>query len=344
MEDHVLVLGCGSMGRRRVRDLQELGIDDILVYDARPSRSAAVAAELGVRALKSPSEGYEAGPKAVLVCTPTSLHLPLAAEAIRSGCDVLVEKPLSRDLDGVDDLLGDAERGGRVLMVGYSLRFHPCVRRARDWLEEGKIGHVVSARLHVGSYLPARHPWEDYRTGYAAITELGGGVLLDAIHEIDLALWLFGSPEHAYAVIGRYSRLEIDTEDVVELLLSYRDRRILSVHLDYVQRPHRRWFELTGEEGSIVCDLVARTVKVFDASSDAWHTFEAPDDAEQDYLREIKHFLDCLSGQERPPVDGATARQSLALAVAARVSADRGERVLLAPYLARPLPTVEEPR
>lgn len=242
--------------------------------------------------------------------------------------------PLSHSLDGVDGLLDLVRSRGLVLLVGYNQRFNPVLQQAKDWLDQGLIGHLASARLHVGEYLPRRHPWEDYRQGYGAHQDLGGGVILDSIHEIDYALWFFGLPERAYCVGGKFSSLEIDTEDMAEILLSYPHPQVVSIHLDYLQQPPQRWCELIGEVGMIKADLVAGTVSLYQGERREWRVVQAPSDPNEMYVQEMAHFLDCLEGHSRPIVDGATARRSLAVAVAAKKSAGERQPVDLAPYWA----------
>jgi predicted dehydrogenase len=326
-----LILGCGSIGRRHAANLRRLAVDEILVHDPDRGRMQALARDWGVTPCAHREEAYARVPAAALVCAPSSLHVALAREAMLHGCHVFVEKPIAHSLDGVDELIGLARDRERVLMVGYNLRFNACARRVECWLRSGRIGHVASARLHVGSYLPWRHPWEDYRQGYGARRELGGGVILDAVHEIDYALWFFGTPDRVYCVSGKFSSLEIDTEDVAELLLSYPDRKAVSIHLDYLQRPHQRWCELIGDEGVIRCDLVGRSVHLFDASRREWLVFEDESAPNDEYVREMERFVECVEGRSQAVVDGPAARRSLALALAAKRSAVDGQPVDLEP-------------
>ena len=327
----VLVIGVGSIGTRHIANLRTLGVKDITIWDTDPRRCQEGAERWGVRAGRSLEAAYAAKPDAVVVCVPTSLHLPLARGAIQRGCDVFVEKPLSHTLDGVEGLTALARELGRVLMVGYNLRFSPQALQVNRWLSEERVGRVVSARLHCGSYLPARHPWEDYRQGYGARQALGGGVILDAIHEIDYALWFFGLPEHVYCVSGRFSNLEIDTEDTAEILLTYAGGRVVSLHLDYLQRPHQRWCEVIGSGGWLRCDFVSGDVRLFEDGKQAPTVFNERHDPNEEYLREMEHFLACAARRALPPVDGVSARWSLEVALAAKRSAAEGRPIDIRP-------------
>lgn len=318
----ILVIGCGSIGRRHAQNLCELGVDDLVLYDADRDRSKSVARELQVRWVRTLDRGYEEKPNAALICAPTSLHLELATEALEHDCHLFIEKPISHSMAGVDEFLEEVEHKKRVLLVGYNFRFDPLLKTVREWVSEGRIGRAVGARFHFGSHLPSRHPWEDYRAGYGARKSLGGGVILDAIHELDLALWMFGQPETIYCAGGKYSDLEIDVEDVAEILLCYPDK-IVSIHLDSVQRAPERYCEIIGTRGQIQADFFARTLRYFDGETCAWQSGGVYCAIDEIYKREMRHFLDCLDGRTTPAVDGKTAAESLALAEDVRKSMER---------------------
>ncbi|MHB8754670.1 MAG: Gfo/Idh/MocA family protein [Candidatus Acidiferrales bacterium] len=315
----ILVIGCGSIGRRHARNLRWLGVADVVLYDANCELAACLADELGFTAVETLDRAYEEHPDAALICAPTSLHLKLALYSLRQGCHLFVEKPLSHSMEGVDEFLVEQRMREKLLMVGYNFRFDPLLQKVRRWVGEGRVGAVVSARFHFGSCLPFRHPWEDYRVGYGARASLGGGVILDASHELDLALWIFGQPETIYCAGGKYSDLEIDVEDVAEILLSYPDKTV-SIHLDYVQSPAERWCEFLGNRGQIRADLFARTLRHFNGGTRAWNAVNVNSTLDDTYKDEMKHFLDCLNGRAKPAVDGQIAAKSLALVENAKKS------------------------
>src|SRR5262249_49184521 len=107
-------------------------------------------------------------PLAVFICNPSSLHIQVAMQAAQAGCHLFIEKPLSHSLEGVDALLKAVEQRALVGMVGYQLRFHPCLQALRQQIRNGQIGSALSATVEVGEYLPNWHRYEDYRQMYAA--------------------------------------------------------------------------------------------------------------------------------------------------------------------------------
>lgn len=319
----IAVIGCGSIGQRHARNLRKLCAAELLLVDPLIERAASLSDELDAAFFDSTELALAEGPEIALICAPTSMHLAVASEALRSGCHLFIEKPLAECAEGVGSLIEAAEARGRVLLVGYNFRFDPVLNYVRAWLRDGSIGKIVSARFHFGSHLPSRHPWEDYRTGYGACRELGGGVILDAIHELDMACWLFGEPETVYCAGGTFSELEINVEDTAEIVMDYPDK-VVSVHLDFVGRPAERWCEIIGTEGRIQADFFAREARYFDAESGKWNEAENCGSIEETYELEMRHLLECVGSKTRPIVDGREALKSLRLAEKAKESLHTG--------------------
>ncbi len=324
-----LVVGCGSIGQRHIRNLAELRVGKILVYDVRPDRMAHVTRDFGVESVECLESAWELRPDVALIAVPTSMHVPLALEAAERGCHLFIEKPLSDRLDGLDRLLGVVQEKELVTLVGCNIRFHPGLATVKELLTKGAIGRVVAVRPEVGQYLPDWHPWEDYRQGYSAQGALGGGVILDAIHEIDYVRWLFGEVDKVACFSGKLSQLEIDTEDTAAILLRLANGIIGEIHMDYVQRAYSRTCHIIGDEGTIRWDYTAGEVRWYAATTGEWEVFGNPAgwESNQMYLDEIKHFLRCLAGEEKSILDVFQGMQVLKIALAAKTSAREGRVV-----------------
>ena len=337
-ERRFLVVGCGSIGKRHIRNLLDLGAGHVLAFDARDDRRDEAAA-LGAEAMRDIDAAWAASPDTVVVATPPSSHVPVALDAARRGCNLFVEKPLADGWEGMDEFLAEVRARNLVCLVGCNLRFHPGLLEVRRLLDEDAIGTVLGARIEFGQYLPDWHPWEDYRETYSARRSLGGGVILDAIHELDYATWLLGAVSTVTALAGHISDLEIDTEDMAAILLRFDSGAIGEVHLDYVQRAYSRSCRIYGEEGSLEWDF--RTgVRVYSAATGEWRHHPLPEDWDPNYMyvEELRHLLRCLAGSERPTLDAEGAAEVLRIALAARASAAIGRTVdPRAPAAVRPL-------
>jgi predicted dehydrogenase len=255
----------------------------------------------------------------------------LALEAAEHGCHLFVEKPLSDGLEGVERLLAVVRERNLITLVGCNLRFHPGLMQVKRLLEQGALGRVVAARVEVGQYLPDWHPQEDYRQGYSAHRDLGGGVILDAIHEIDYIRWMMGKVASVACFSGKLSRLEIDTEDTAAILLRFENGAIGEVHMDYVQRTYSRTCHILGDEGTIRWDYSAGRVSYYSAALRQWQAFVTEDtwQPNQMYVDEMQHFLRCLAREEKPVCDVFEGSRILSVALAAKESAASGRMVTL---------------
>jgi predicted dehydrogenase len=333
----ILFAGLGGIGQRHVRNLRSLigpGAD-IIAYRVRrqihvvtPDLSADssrnVEEEYSIQVFHDLEEAIAQGPSLAFICNPSNMHLRVAQACIHAGCDIFVEKPLSDSLDGTASLIQSAANQKRIAMVGYQLRFHPCVRKLTDTIKSDILGNLLAVRATIGENLTKWHPYEDYRQMYASRAILGGGVVLSQIHEFDYLYSLFGLPDRIYAVGGHWSDLEIDVEDTASILMTFQvNGRPLPIHLhqDYLQWPPSRQCEVIGDRGRAIMDLRALTVTVFERHGDdpkvsSFVGYER----NQLFLDEMTHFLDCVKTRRKPIVDLSDGLQSLRMALAAKES------------------------
>jgi predicted dehydrogenase len=321
----LLVVGCGSIGKRHMRNLRLLGARQILAFDVRADRRAEVKALLNVEIAESFDDAWARNPEVIVIAAATAAHMPLALEAAKRGIHLFIEKPLASTWDGVDRLVELVHQKQLVSLVACNLRFHPGIVTVKRLLNENVVGRIIAARVEAGQYLPDWHPWEDYRQNYSANAVLGGGVILDAIHEIDYIRWLLGEVTGVFCLAGKLSGLEIDTEDTAALLLRFASGAIGEIHLDYVQRVYSRTCQIICEEGTIHWDYMAGQVRWYVAREKTWHLFDNPTrwKANEMYLEEMRHFLDCLARRAAPEQDLFEGARVLRIALAAKTSALR---------------------
>jgi predicted dehydrogenase len=332
-----LMIGLGSIGQRHTRNLRALLGDDveIIAYRVRGLKHIVtptlcmdsgrnVENEYAIRVFASLDEALMEKPEMAFVCNPNSMHIPVAIACIKAGCDLFLEKPLSNSLDGADQLVKTAADHQRIAMVGFQLRFHPCLRRLAETVKSCALGNLLAVRAINGEYMPGWHPYEDYRQTYAAHPETGGGVVLTQIHELDYLYSLFGLPQRVYAIGGHWSNLEIDVEDTASILMEcgVSGRPLpIQLHYDYLQSPPSQQCEVIGDRGRAVMDLRALTVTVFTRGNSIPDVYTFADfERNQLFLDEIAHFLECVKTRRRPVVDLTDGLQSLRMALAVKKS------------------------
>jgi predicted dehydrogenase len=261
------------------------------------------------------------------------MHLSVALDAVRAGSHVFIEKPLSNRIDGVSELIEETQRRGLVGAVGFQIRHHPGIVRLRQLLAQGAIGNPVAVRAVVGDYMPDYHRYEDYRETYNARLDLGGGVLLSLMHELDYLMLLFGEPVRLFALGGHLSELEIDVEDITSMLLECRsgNRPLpVSLQLDFLQKPAVRNCEVVGDSGKIVLDLtVPRLVRYGREGSELDRTEWSDLQWNALFLEEMRRFLGACRGEGEPGCSLADGARSLVVTLAARRSIETGKLVEL---------------
>jgi predicted dehydrogenase len=315
----VLVVGCGSIGKRHARVLAELGVADVRACDPSADQRAALAGESPkVRLYQSFEEGLRERPDTVLICTPPEMHVPMACRAIEAGCHVLTEKPLSNRVEGIDALERLAADSGKKVMVALCFRFDEGLLLAKEYLDSGRIGRLVSIRALMGEHLPAIRP--DYRTLYLA--RCNGA--FELMHDLDLAVWFAAQPvRKSHCVFGSYSDIGIQAPDVVEFLLDFENRCTATVHLDFFQSPRRRQMELIGTEGVITVEFARWdrcTVSLYEIGAGVWQVEELATERDDMFRAEDREFLEAVADDKPIRCTLAEGRKTVELVAAAQQS------------------------
>lgn len=324
-----LIAGLGSIGRRHLRNLKALGQEDILLY--RTHLATLPDEELaGLPVYTNLSDALAQKPDGVIVSNPTSEHLKVALPAAKAGCNLLIEKPIAANLEGIPELQAALRAHSKQALVGFHFRNHPVLQEIKGILDSEILGKPLSGRVQWGEYLPDWHPWEDYRQSYAARKDLGGGVVNTLSHPFDYLRWLLGDVKQVSALTDRKSSLEIDTEDSADILLRFRGGANVSVHLDYYQRPATHHLSIVCEQGSVYWDNATSEAAIYYAEGQHWQSIKAPQGFERNsmFLDEMKHFIEICQGDVHSQCsleDGIQA-QRIVLAVH-RSSAEEGRLV-----------------
>lgn len=322
----ILCVGLGGAGQRLVRHTRDLlgkeaqflafrsrGRPDLIRPDFTIDTSATVESTYGIVTFKSLKAALAEKPDAAIIANPTHLHVETAIQCAKAGCHVLIEKPLGHEAKRLPELKRALK--GRVGLVGYMMRFHPCLKRIDELVKSRLLGKVLWARLESGSYVPSWHPYENYAELYAVRRKMGGGVLLTESHDLDLASWYFGRPSKVTATGGRLSGYKGDAEDTASLLLDYGFP--VTVNLCFMQRPASRQIAISLQNGRIEW-AGGNHLKVFNAMRNAWAEFNAEGHERDHLFRDlVRHFVACIQGSEKPVVGIEAGAESLAIALKA---------------------------
>lgn len=309
----VLVAGVGSIGRRHLRHLRERReVTEIVAY-----RRAIVGDIDGVREFDDIHDALDTNPDVAFITNPTHLHVETAIACARAKCDLFVEKPLSNDCEGIDELCSVADKQELVTMVGCQLRFTPVLDRVSDLVTNTEMGSVLSFETYSGSYLPDWRPNQDYRDSYSADPDAGGGAVLDLIHELDYTYWLFGPFDEICGRVGRISSLDVKSEDVAVMTLGS-DHLLGSVHVDYCRPVPRRTLEVVFDEGVVTADLIEQTVTIERRDGSETESFDY--DRDDVFRRQLDYFLGAVDRRESTCNDIHEGKEVLSLALKAKSS------------------------
>lgn len=236
----VAVIGCGSIGRRHLRDLVAIQAEEPSAYslelmacDTNPNAARAAAAEFGAEVAMTRGAPWNWGAEAVLICTPPYHHVDLALEAIETGTNVFIEKPLSLSMDGVAELVALAAERDLVAQVAAPLRYIDELEQMQENVQAGAYDDPVRIGVYAGYYLPDVRP--DYQTAYTART----GVMLDVgSHALDLATWIAGDMKIDGAWTS--SSLGLDCGTVAHVELQGREHTSGCITVSW-EAPERSW-------------------------------------------------------------------------------------------------------
>ena len=210
----------------------------------------------------SKDEAVKWKPCACIISSPASLHLEQALYFASYDIPLLIEKPLGTGLENQNkwnDLIRFNKR--LPIFVGYILRSHPCAKYLKQQLNDNNIGEIVDADFYCGSWLPNWRSEQDYRNSVSSKKELGGGVLLEVSHEIDLAIWLLGNIKVISSCIKESNLLNIDVEDRALILGSNDKDSLITIRLNFCSRPDRRLTTIRGTNGDLVWDILNGKLK-----------------------------------------------------------------------------------
>lgn len=311
----LLVTGRGSIAQRHVRNVRAL----------RPDAAIAILSE------GQPAEDLQAtwlrdwdaveawAPDAVLIASASFAHGEQAAHALRRGWPCLVEKPLVIDRAQLDALRPAlALPASARSIMGCNLRYLPSIRAAADAVAAGRLGPLVRAQFEVGQDLAQWRPGRDLSASYSADAALGGGVLRDLVHEVDLAHWLVGPLRVRAAVGARLGRCPLAADDVHVALLETRGGAPVTISLDYVSLQVVRRFTLVGQHATLCWDLPARAAWIDSAGGREPLPSSGGDfDVGATYVAEMADWLALLEDSSHvPALPLAAAVASMELMVA----------------------------
>ena len=294
-----LIAGYGSIGKRHLENIMSNNNSEIIVYSKRKDLSNLT--KKNIKIFNSLEKCLAEKPNIGFITNETVHHVPVSKKLANAGLDLFIEKPLSNSTKSVSELVKLTKTKKLVTLMGCNLRFHECIKKIKSLIEQEKIGKIISVQVECGTYLPDWHPNEDYSKGYSARDDLGGGVVLTCIHEIDYLYWFFGEVKEVFSFTGKFSNLKIKSDDLSAIIMKFRNNVIAEIHLDYFQKPETRSCKIIGTKGTIVWNSSDNQVKLYNLKNNKWSTkLKIKNYKKNDmYKKELAHFINCIQQKKK---------------------------------------------
>jgi predicted dehydrogenase len=319
----VLIIGVGSIGERHLRCFQATGRAELSFVEIKDILRQTVAERYSIRRAHADLDsGLGDRPEAAVIATPAPSHVPLATQLVDAGIHVLIEKPLSTTLEGIDALRRVVQDRQVMAAVAYVYRLHPALATMRQALVDGRFGRPVQLVAVCGQHFPTYRP--AYRTIYYTDRLTGGGAIQDALtHLVNAGEWLIGPVERLVADAAHQVLDGVEVEDTVHVLT--RQGRALGCYtLNQHQAPNEITITVICERGTARCELHRDRWRWMTRPGDAWHD-EPVARLERDTLFTLQAnaFLDAVEGKTELPCSLDEGIQTLRVNLAALRSADQ---------------------
>lgn len=284
---HIAFVGMGSIGKRHLKNVCQLIASQgdtcsIDLYRSSMTRELPDDVKELVVNQYLCSQDVQREYDMVFITNPTSLHLETAVKFRPFTKAFFIEKPVFDTSDVEESTITLLD--GIPSYVACPLRYNPVLQYVKQHVDLAK---VISVRAMSSSYLPDWRPGQDYRETYSANAELGGGVDIDLIHEWDYLTWIFGMPTECLGIAGRFSNLEINSNDTA-LYVAKNDKQTYELHLDYFGRKTQRTLDIFTQDDTIQCDIVSGTVSYLKEG----RTLDFNSERNAFQMAEIQHFFD----------------------------------------------------
>lgn len=302
-----LVIGLGSMGKRRVRNLQALGIEHVAGFDPRSDRREESRTKYNIPVFEDLEAAVGAfKPQAFVISTPPDLHMHYAFYAYERGINCFIEASVV-DADKIKQLSERVEKNDIVMAPSCTMRYYPGPKKIKELIKAKAIGKVLNVSYQTGQYLPDWHPWEKIEEFYVSNRETGGA---REIVPFELT-WLndiFGEAKAIACVKAKLTDMSADIDDIYHCLLRYDDNVLANLTVEVISRPKAtREMRVLGSDGEIVFSADTNSVRYINTSMNDWSELQFGTgtvesqyiNPEEPYIAEMKDFVDAVQAKDR---------------------------------------------
>lgn len=287
----VLIIGLGSIAHKHISALRQIE-PNVILYALRSSKKSHQ--ELGVKNIYSLDE-LGITPDFIIISNPSSSHFKSIKDCLKLQVPLFIEKPVISDLNNSEQLESDIINAGIITYVACNMRFHPAINYLKAKSDE-LIDQINEVSIYCGSYLPEWRPGTDFRSSYSVNSDMGGGVHLDLIHELDYITWIFGPPDIIFGSRRNVSSLGIEASDQAHYQLQYQ-RFSVYLTLNYFRRDVKREIELVLDDDTVQIDLIKSKI-IKKCSNEI--LLDSYFEMTNTYKSQFEYFINCIDNQVQP--------------------------------------------
>jgi len=325
-----LIVGLGSMGKRRIRNLKQLDQTEIIGFDLNVERCNEAREKYGISIFTNIEDALDKNPNAMIVSTPPDLHMKYAKVALENNIHFFTEASVTND--GMDEIINKLKTSKVIGMPSCTMRYHPMVMKLNEIIQSNELGRVLAFTHHSGQYLPDWHPWEDYRDFY--VSKRNTGACREIVpFELVWIIDTFGEIKNVIGDITKVSSLDVDIDDIYNIILEFQNkiRGILTV--DVIARNPIRHLKVMLENGTIEADWYKKIIK-WSTPKNGWNESDVSDGtAEKGYIHgermyenEMIDFIEYIEGKKSISYTFEDDKKVLRILEAIEKSNDNGTR------------------
>lgn len=308
----ILIIGFGSIGRRHVNNILKITTSKVVIFTQRKNISSNEINNYQINKKRIIINSdidtcLKESPYVAFITNETRYHIKHAIKLAKMKIHLFIEKPLSDSTNKIDVLKNITTKNELQVMIGCNFRFYPPVQKIKNLVTKNIIGRIISVQCENSSYLPDWHPNENYVNSYAARKNLGGGVTLTQIHELDYLLWIFGEISISKSFVGKFSDLEVTSDDMCTAILQLKNGIFVELHLDYFSKPYHKRLKIRGTKGTLYWNSDENKVKFFNIKNKTWKIIPIKNNysltskhVNQMYVDELEYFLKCILQKKTP--------------------------------------------
>jgi len=301
----VLIIGLGSIANKHIDALYKID-SKVKIYALRRGKSSRNIDR--INNIYNYEDIYNINPDFCIISNPTDAHYSTIKTIFEFKIPLFIEKPLFSNI-GLDEksLVLDIKKSDVPNYVACNLRFYNCLIYSEEFIKKKRINEV---NVYCGSYLPDWRPDQDFRKVYSANIEMGGGVHIDLIHELDYVVWHYGYPVKTHRQTSNKSSLGITAVDYANFLLEYNEFNV-NIVLNYYRRDAKRFMEVVCEDGTLMVNLLDNKVLWNDEV-----VYESSKSMQDTYFEQINFYVNNILTQKAFSNDVKEAYEILKICIA----------------------------